>query len=267
LPESAQLLLRKTFFRHFYFVKLKEIEQKSFEQNSFEQNSFDQNSFEQKSFEQKSFEQKSFKHKSFEQNSFEQKSLEHKSFKQNSFEQNSPIRGIFGIFEMSERSICHAGRVRTESGLPDYLFAYQKSQFWYILDGLGVENVCILHFNLVYFVVVWYVVWPLTKFCCCLAHFPHFGILYQGKSGNPEPNRVETISGNFVSKKNSIRKIRENSLTQDGGKVRTEGGGRPPAGGHAVAEASRHGREEHAQPLPKEHGRPHRGDQEPVALS
>ena len=24
-----------------------------------------------------------------------------------------------------------------------------------------------------------------------------------------------------------------------------------------------HGREEHAQPVPEEHGRPHRGDQEP----
>jgi hypothetical protein len=35
------------------------------------------------------------------------------------------------------------------TGLPDGIFAYQKYQFGYILDGLGMENACIFYCRLV----------------------------------------------------------------------------------------------------------------------
>jgi hypothetical protein len=73
--------------------------------------------------------------------------------------------------------------------MPDGLFAYQKSQVWYILDGLGMKDfginqchsVCISQFfwyiygmaiSYTYFVVVW-------------GFFSNFGLFYQGKSGSP----------------------------------------------------------------------------------
>jgi hypothetical protein len=49
-------------------------------------------------------------------------------------------------------------------GLPDGIFAYQKSQFGYILEGFGTDNVGI-------FMVMWYIyaIWkilrPFGKFC------------------------------------------------------------------------------------------------------
>jgi hypothetical protein len=83
-------------------------------------------------------------------------------------------------FENSAQSV--TGSV---SGLPDGLFSNRKSKFGYILDGLALEDVGIFYghlvhlwsfliFNghLVYFVVIWYI-------------FPHFGISYQEKAGNP----------------------------------------------------------------------------------
>jgi hypothetical protein len=64
--------------------------------------------------------------------------------------------------------------------LPDGIFSNQKSQFWYILEGLGMENFGIhilwpsdvFYIHFVYFVVIWFI-------------SPLFGILYQDKSGNP----------------------------------------------------------------------------------
>jgi hypothetical protein len=63
-----------------------------------------------------------------------------------------------------------------------YVFASQKSQVWKILESLGIENIGILKFlwpfgifynNLVYFVIVWYIL-------------IRFGMLYHEKSGNPD---------------------------------------------------------------------------------
>jgi hypothetical protein len=63
-----------------------------------------------------------------------------------------------------------------------YVFASQKSQLWKILESLGIENIGILKFlwpfgifynNLVYFVIVWYIL-------------IRFGMLYHEKSGNPD---------------------------------------------------------------------------------
>jgi hypothetical protein len=41
--------------------------------------------------------------------------------------------------------------------------------------------------HLVYFTAIGNILWPVGIFCGHLVHFPHFGILYQGKSGNPPP--------------------------------------------------------------------------------
>jgi hypothetical protein len=64
-------------------------------------------------------------------------------------------------------------------------FQTQKSQFGHILEGLTMEDAGnfldiwsilrpfdIFYGHLVCFLVIWYI-------------FPHFGILYQEKSGNP----------------------------------------------------------------------------------
>jgi hypothetical protein len=63
-------------------------------------------------------------------------------------------------------------------GLPDGTFANQKSKFWYILEGVGMENVGLFYCNfgtrycdLVYFAGIGYM-------------FSIFGVLYQEKSGN-----------------------------------------------------------------------------------
>jgi hypothetical protein len=41
--------------------------------------------------------------------------------------------------------------------LPDGLFSYQKSQFGYILVGLGMENIGIFYDPLEYFTAIWYI--------------------------------------------------------------------------------------------------------------
>jgi hypothetical protein len=45
--------------------------------------------------------------------------------------------------------------------LPDVIFSFQKSQFGYILEGLGMESLSpfgILYSPLIYFIVMWYIV-------------------------------------------------------------------------------------------------------------
>jgi hypothetical protein len=49
-------------------------------------------------------------------------------------------------------------------GLPDGIFAYQKSKFGHILEGLGMENVGIILGYLVYFMGIWYIC---TVLVCC----------------------------------------------------------------------------------------------------
>jgi hypothetical protein len=57
------------------------------------------------------------------------------------------------------------------SGLRDGLFSNQKSQFGYILEGLGMENVGIYYAHLEYFTAIWYNVWPLVINCGHLVYF------------------------------------------------------------------------------------------------
>jgi hypothetical protein len=46
--------------------------------------------------------------------------------------------------------------LRAKSGFPDDNFQFQKSQFWYILEGLGIENAGMFYGHLEYFTVTWY---------------------------------------------------------------------------------------------------------------
>jgi hypothetical protein len=49
--------------------------------------------------------------------------------------------------------------------LPDGLFSNKKSQLGLILNGLEMENVGIFYDHLVYYMAIWYNLWP-------------FGIIY-----------------------------------------------------------------------------------------
>jgi hypothetical protein len=80
----------------------------------------------------------------------------------------------------------------TQPGLPDVLFLNQKSKFGKILEGLAVEDVCIIYGHFVHF-TVFYIVWAFGIVCRNLVYFSRFGILYLEKSGNPGPNQYWVI--------------------------------------------------------------------------
>jgi hypothetical protein len=84
--------------------------------------------------------------------------------------------------------------------LPDGLFSFQKSQFVYILENFGMENVGIFYEILEYFMAIWYILWQFGIFYGNLVYFMAIwyslwliGIciflvlvcLDQEKSGNP----------------------------------------------------------------------------------
>jgi hypothetical protein len=64
-------------------------------------------------------------------------------------------------------------------------FNTKKSQFWYILDGLVMEKFGVCHGHLIFSVSCWYILRPFGIFCGQFAHFSHFGLSHQEKSGNP----------------------------------------------------------------------------------
>jgi hypothetical protein len=72
------------------------------------------------------------------------------------------------------------------TGLPDGIFSHQKSQFGSIMEGFGLENVCILYDHMEYFTAM---LWPFGLFYGHLLYFSSFGMFYQEKSGNPVPKR------------------------------------------------------------------------------
>jgi hypothetical protein len=53
------------------------------------------------------------------------------------------------------------------------------------------ENLEIFYDRLVYFTAIGNILWPFGIFCGHLVYFPCFGILYQEKSGNPDPTEVQ----------------------------------------------------------------------------
>jgi hypothetical protein len=92
-------------------------------------------------------------------------------------------------------------QIRSIAGLPDGLFSNQKSQFGYILVGLGTEIV-------LYFIIIWNILMPLgiiyvgsVQFVVILYIFPILVCLDQTKSGNSGPSerpvlkRVSCYSG------------------------------------------------------------------------
>jgi hypothetical protein len=70
----------------------------------------------------------------------------------------------------------------SSSGLPDGIFSNQKSQFWYIWEGLGMENCGIFHVQYCFGIPM---LWQFSIFCDRLVTLYRFGILYKRKSGNP----------------------------------------------------------------------------------
>jgi hypothetical protein len=81
-----------------------------------------------------------------------------------------PITDIFRVltilFHSKDRLLCMQRFVGVPqkhlgAGLPDGLFSNQKSQFVYILVGLGMENMVIFYDYLEYFKAIWYNFWPL----------------------------------------------------------------------------------------------------------
>jgi hypothetical protein len=76
------------------------------------------------------------------------------------------------------------------AGLPDGLFSNQNSQFGKILEGLAMENLGIFYDHLVYFRPIGSILWSFGIFVVIWYISPHFGILYQDKSGNPATDCV-----------------------------------------------------------------------------
>jgi hypothetical protein len=58
-----------------------------------------------------------------------------------------------------------------------WYFSNQKSQFRYILEGHGTENVGIFYGCLEYLTAIWYISWPFGAFCGHLVYFSRFGML------------------------------------------------------------------------------------------
>jgi hypothetical protein len=72
-----------------------------------------------------------------------------------------------------------------QAGLPDGLFSNQKSQFGYILEGLGIENVIIFCDHLDYFMAIRYNLWQFGTACGHLVYFSHFGMFGPRKIWQP----------------------------------------------------------------------------------
>jgi hypothetical protein len=70
--------------------------------------------------------------------------------------------------------------VQLRTGLPDVLFSYPKSQFGYIFEGLGLENVGVFYDHGLYFMAS-----LVYAVCVSLVYSSYFGMLDQEKSGNP----------------------------------------------------------------------------------
>jgi hypothetical protein len=73
--------------------------------------------------------------------------------------------------------------------LPDGFFSGQKSQFGYILQDLGIENVVIYFDHWEYFTTIGYILWAFGYFVVIWHTYTSFGISHQEKSGNPAENQ------------------------------------------------------------------------------
>jgi hypothetical protein len=55
------------------------------------------------------------------------------------------------------RKLIYKNRIGSCSGLPDGIFAKQKYQFWYILEGVGMEYVGVFYGHLIHLMAIWYI--------------------------------------------------------------------------------------------------------------
>jgi hypothetical protein len=69
-----------------------------------------------------------------------------------------------------------------KAGLPDGIFSYQKSQFGYISERLGMENVDIFYGHLEYIEAIWYMLWYILR--SLGMYIPRFWYIASKKSGN-----------------------------------------------------------------------------------
>jgi hypothetical protein len=56
--------------------------------------------------------------------------------------------------------------------LPDGIFAYQKSQFGHILEGLGIKNVGTFYCNFEYCTSIWYIYYYVGVYFDHFVYFP-----------------------------------------------------------------------------------------------
>jgi hypothetical protein len=68
--------------------------------------------------------------------------------------------------------------------LPDGTFSDQKCQFGYILEGLGMENVGVLHGHFVFLLLFWYILWQSGIFVAISVYIFSQFFFQQEKSGN-----------------------------------------------------------------------------------
>jgi hypothetical protein len=73
------------------------------------------------------------------------------------------------------------------TGLPDGVFFQTKNpNLGKFLEGLATEGVGTFYGRLVYFVAIWYILWPFSKFISFLVYFPHLYMFSRDESGNPD---------------------------------------------------------------------------------
>jgi hypothetical protein len=84
-------------------------------------------------------------------------------------EKNKCLKNLFKNFK---------AKFSFQAGLPDGFFLDQKSQFGYILEDLGMENVVTYSCHLEYFTTIRHSFGHLA-ILWSFSFFPRFGILYQ----------------------------------------------------------------------------------------
>jgi hypothetical protein len=75
----------------------------------------------------------------------------------------------------------------------------------YILEGLGMKNVCVFHDHLKYFTVIWYILWSFGIVCVHLVYCSRFGMFGPKKSGNPAPMLLQVQSFFLRAASTSVR--------------------------------------------------------------
>jgi hypothetical protein len=75
-------------------------------------------------------------------------------------------------------TVTYKHQCRPEQQWPDGIFSYQKYNFGYVLEGLGMENFGIFYVHFLYFMVIWYIL----------------PVLYQEKSGNHDCQNKEELA-------------------------------------------------------------------------